>query len=287
MKKINSLGIILVSALSLFACESEQPQVVIPEPNDDIVINEPEFEDNDEEIIFGSDLVVEEPNRHEDYYLYAIGNTVDWPCIDDEYVISGTLTWLDPKTGIFGAIAHVSEGLRFNEDIYDTSVTDIVTIDATTEQDEFTDYGQTIETWTNFDFVIGYGTHSGMYGAYGRYTSEGGWVDNLYEVGWKDEVHVGPAFFLSEAPVFSDDAIYGFHIEITEVYDDCFDFIIVDEYMLENNIGIAFGMSGSPIIQDDKIIGGLKAYYVTEDDVEIYGCGTYVEDMLIEAGIID
>ena len=43
--------------------------------------------------------------------------------------------------------------------------------------------------------------------------------------------------------------------------------------MLENNIGIAFGMSGSPIIQDDKIIGGLQAYYVTGDDVEIYGCG--------------
>lgn len=218
----------------------------------------------------------------DDYYLYPVANTCFWGTPYEEMGYIGTITWYDPMTGIYGAMGHHGEGISDNSQIYEGYVRGISYV--TDDPDDV--YQAITDIEVDENIVFGDMTYNGNYGIYGNYTNGGGWIDESYPVGWKNEIHPGAATLLSEAPNMSDDYIYGYTIEITDVYSDSFDFIITDQYMIDSGNGIAQGMSGSTIIQDGHIIGALSGLYCTESDEEFYGSAVYVEDMLYEAGIL-
>ena len=221
-------------------------------------------------------------NTTDEYYLYPVANTCFWGTWYEENGYLGTITWYDPATGIYGAMGHHGEGINPDSEIYEVYVRGLGYV-----TDDPDDVFQAIDD-VEFDDSIMYGDmfYNGQYGIYGNYTNGGGWIDEGYPVGWKNEVHAGPAQLLSEAPNMSDDYVYGYNIEITDVYSDHFDFIVTDQYMIDSGSGIAQGMSGSTIIQDGQIIGALSGLYCTESDEEFNGYAVYVEDMLYEAGIL-
>lgn len=224
-----------------------------------------------------------------DYYVYPVGNTCYWDNVDPNYITIGTLTFYDPTTGIYGAFGHPAEEISLQGLSYDALVREVTIKRDYDESGVFEDYYQGITDIEYNDRMIIGDTfiNDGLYGVYGNYNSRvGGWVNELMEVGWKGEVHTGPAVIYSEVPNMSDDDIWVYQIEITAVYYDCFDFVITDQKMISSGIGIAEGMSGTPIIQDNKIIGALSGMYLTDDDIETVGYAVYMEDMLYEAGII-
>ena len=103
--------------------------------------------------------------------------------------------------------------------------------------------------------------------------------DELYEVGYKQEVHMGKAQILSDVSgqiqaydILITDLVYqpeesnkGIHIEVT------------DAELLELTGGIVQGLSGSPIIQDGKIIGAVTHVLVNDPTS---GYGVFIENML-------
>jgi len=81
--------------------------------------------------------------------------------------------------------------------------------------------------------------------------------EGLMEIADKDEVEVGQAYIWC---TLDDDVVKDYEIEITELAaDDMRNFMIrvVDEELIEKTGGIVQGMSGSPIIQDGKLVGAV------------------------------
>lgn len=111
-------------------------------------------------------------------------------------------------------------------------------------------------------------------------------LNNLYKVGYKDEVKLGKAQIIStideEGPKFYDIEIIKV-INQTSPSSKSMVIKVTDPDLLEKTGGIVQGMSGSPIIQNNKIIGAITHVLVNKPDT---GYGIYIEWMLQDANII-
>ena len=233
-----------------------------------------------------SDIYVSH-NVNDHYLVRIVGNTSVWSSSNSSYLTIGTITFYDPLTEIYGAFGHSVDGLDiYNSDVYETYVRELDFDEGTTLGGKKDKHQVISDIETNYNILLGDTFYNGECGVYGNYTNNGGWFNELYEVAWKHEVHTGPAILFSEVPNMNDDCIYLYEIEITNVTPEFFNFVIVDEFMVSNNVGIAQGMSGSPIVQDGRLVGALSGMLVTEQNIEFNGYGVYAEDMLKEAGII-
>ena len=110
--------------------------------------------------------------------------------------------------------------------------------------------------------------------------------NNLYKVGYKDEVKLGKAQIIStideNGPKFYDIEIVKI-INQTSSSSKSMVIKVTDQNLLEKTGGIVQGMSGSPIIQNNKIIGAITHVLVNKPDT---GYGIYIEWMLQDANII-
>ena len=101
------------------------------------------------------------------------------------------------------------------------------------------------------------------------------------EVGFKQELHVGPARILC----CIDGQVQAYDIHINSIdynsHEDNKDFVIeiTDEALLEKTNGIIQGMSGSPIIQDNKLVGVTTHVFLNDCK---RGYGIFAETMLGE-----
>lgn len=215
----------------------------------------------------------------------ATGSYMLGAWIKDDVAGVGTLTFVSP-TGEFGVLGHgMSNGE--NSDLLEVSggelyVSKIIGIEKGKKGDPGEVKG-----------VINYGASyhlgdvedncsTGVYGILdtddlNKYTKEG----ELYEVGYKQEIEVGPAQIISE---ISGEREY-YDIEITYV-----DYLalnsnkglhieVTDPDLLELTGGIVQGMSGSPIIQNGKIIGAVTHVLINDPT---QGYGIFIETMLEE-----
>jgi len=101
--------------------------------------------------------------------------------------------------------------------------------------------------------------------------------EGLMEIADKDEVEVGQAYIWC---TLDDDVVKDYEIEITELAaDDMRNFMIrvVDEELIEKTGGIVQGMSGSPIIQDGKLVGAVTHVLINDP---CRGYGIFIENML-------
>lgn len=201
--------------------------------------------------------------------------------VKDSITGIGTLSFIDPKTKLFGALGHeiiekttgkiidIKDGK-----IFETSVSHI----------ERSEVGAPGEKNAKFftDNVFGKVLENTDKGIFGLYTSE---LPNkkLYKVAKPDEVKLGPAKILT---VLKDNTIGAYDIVITKINNQNNQktknilFEITDGGLIQATGGIVQGMSGSPIIQNEYIVGAITHVVI---DNPTRGYGIFITHMLEEA----
>ncbi|MBQ1812375.1 MAG: SpoIVB peptidase [Bacilli bacterium] len=191
----------------------------------------------------------------------------------------GTLTYIDPESGMYGALGH---------EIIDKNTLSIVNISggkiykSNVIGINKSKKGNAGEKNAIFykDEVYGSidkNTSSGIFGKY--YVDKDSSI--LYDVANIDEIKLGKAKILT---VLKNNEIKEYDIKINRLSSSNLStknisFSIIDKELLENAGGIVQGMSGSPIIQDNKIIGAVT-HVVIENPIN--GYGIYITNMLNE-----
>lgn len=191
----------------------------------------------------------------------------------------GTLTYIDPGTGMYGALGHeiidrntLSKVNISNGNIYKSSVININKSKSGTAGEK------NAEVYKNIIYgSINKNTSSGIFGNYIKDIDSSNLKE--YEVANIDEIKAGNAKILT---VLKDNTVGEYDIEITKLNNNGLkniSFNIVDKSLLKKTGGIVQGMSGSPIIQDNKIIGAVT-HVVVNDPTK--GYGIYITNMLEE-----
>lgn len=194
----------------------------------------------------------------------------------------GTLSYVDPRTGAYGALGHA---------IVDGDTGDMVVVreGAILEADVVGvtrgtsgRAGELRGSFLKENRQIGSLDLNSVYGIYG--TMDAPVTHALYPdglpVGSRAEVHTGPASILSTV---DGSGMQEYSVEITkcirqdEPRQKGLTLRVTDERLLEKTGGIVQGMSGSPILQDGKIVGAVTHVYLNDST---QGYGMYIEWML-------
>lgn len=189
----------------------------------------------------------------------------------------GTLTFLEPESGVYGALGHSVSDSETGKliPIDQGSITDaqIVSIKPGNagnpgELNGCADLGKVLGS-------IRLNTECGIYGQ--MYSAVGG---RRIESGM---IAAGPATIISTLSG-RDSGEYA--VEINRVYNDGNGIhamlSVVDPTLLEKTGGIVQGMSGSPIIQNGKLVGAVTHVFVSDPT---RGYAISIQDMLAAAGI--
>ena len=190
----------------------------------------------------------------------------------------GTLTFIDPKTKLYGALGHeiiektTGKKLEIKDGkIYSSRVTSITPSNEGNPGEKNAKY--------NTNEIFGNIKENSEAGIFGQYTSTIP-KDKLYKVAMPNEIKLGKASILT---VTSGNVVKEYDINILKINKDKNKnmlFEITDNELLKLTGGIIQGMSGSPIIQDNKIIGAIT--HVVVDDCT-KGYGIFITNMLEEA----
>lgn len=194
----------------------------------------------------------------------------------------GTITYIDPATGKYGALGH---------GIYDdTSPVEIFSkgslIKSHVVDIEKGEKGDPGELIGKFDMSnnIGSVDNNTECGIFGNIIDVRKLCkENVLEIESSENVEPGKAYILSNV---IGDKVEKFDIEIVKINHDSNDMRqmlikITDNRLLSLTGGIVQGMSGSPIIQDEKLIGAVTHVMINEPTK---GYGIFIENMLKAAG---
>lgn len=192
----------------------------------------------------------------------------------------GTLTFIDPKTKLFGVLGHEITDINTgkiidikNGTIFNSTITSIT-------RSSKGDPGEKNAILYS-DKVEGNILENTNKGIFGNYTSN---IDDskLYKVANIDDIKIGSAKILT---VLDGEKVEEFDINILslkETPDNLknIEIEITDKKLLDETGGVVQGMSGSPIIQGEYIVGAVT-HVVVEDPHR--GYGILIENMLEEA----
>ena len=198
--------------------------------------------------------------------------------VKDSITGIGTLTYIDPKTTIFGALGHEiverTTGEKF--EIKDGKIFNATVTDNTKSEN-----GSPGEKNATYNESITYGEINANEesGVFGKYTEE--ILENeAIEVASKDEVKTGEAFIRT---VLNGSEVKDYSINILNINKDSdiknILFEITDQNLLNETGGVIQGMSGSPIIQDNKLVGAVTHVIVSDTKK---GYGIFITTMLEE-----
>lgn len=193
----------------------------------------------------------------------------------------GTLTYIDPNSGIYGLLGH-SLNYSFNNEFV--------------EINNGTAYEADVKSFTRSkdgspgsknavilrEKIFGSLKHNSNYGVFGSIEKK--MNRDVLPVGNLEDVELGSAYIYTSNAL---DEIHSYEIKIIDINKNHKDkniyFEIVDSELLNLSGGIVQGMSGSPIIQNGKIIGAVTRVLV--DDVK-RGYGISIVTMLEEGDSI-
>ena len=197
----------------------------------------------------------------------------------------GTLTFVDPQTGAFGALGHaisdVDTGIMLpvaEGGMYESAVVEV-------RRSERGAPGEIVGDFLTEEKQIGCVTRNCDCGVFGdNYT--GDLADALYPdglpVGARSQLHTGDAQILTTVDEYVQ--AYDCEIERLESESDAgtrsMVLHITDPALLARTGGIVQGMSGSPIIQDGKLVGAVTHVFVNDPT---RGYGIFIENMLYAA----
>ena len=192
----------------------------------------------------------------------------------------GTVTFLDPVSGLYGALGHaisdIDTGILLplaTGSILGSQVVD-VRRGAVGVPGELCGYFDREDTRG----TIEKNTAQGIFGTMD--------VEDRYgqavPIGHEDEIRIGPAKILANV---SGTEIREFSIEITRIYKGAentrnLTITVTDPDLLAITGGIVQGMSGSPIIQDGKLIGAVTHVLINDPTS---GYGISIDNMLRSA----
>lgn len=201
--------------------------------------------------------------------------------VKDSITGLGTLTFVDPNTGYFGALGHeiieksTGKILEIKDGkIFESKVTGIERSSEGTPGEKNADFDVTKQTGKVLE-----NTTQGIFGKYS------GKINNskLYKVAQPNEIKTGKASIFT---VIDGTEVNEYSINIIKIanYNNQKNknimFEITDEKLLSKTGGIVQGMSGSPIVQDNKIIGAVTHVVVDNPNK---GYGIFITNMLEEA----
>lgn len=181
----------------------------------------------------------------------------------------GTMTFIDPKTGVFGLLGHavsdvdtkIHMPLR-SGDLIEAKVTSIV-------KGRSGAPGQ-IQGNLNPEHVMGKlyaNTDFGVFGIAERVITK----NRPIPVASDKELRVGEAVILSN---LSDSSVEEYKIQISRVFPNNGErsmlITVTDDRLLAKTGGIVQGMSGSPIIQNGKLVGAVT-HVLVNDPTKGYG----------------
>lgn len=198
--------------------------------------------------------------------------------IRDSVAGIGTVTFVDPETGVFGALGH---------GICDADTGELVTFGTGSVMPSSVVSVQKSKSGTpgqlcgQFDLIHDQGwlADNRSTGIYGVLTREEFYQnEEALEVAGKEEIHEGAATILSNV---EGEAAREYDVQIVKVYhgDGGRDLLleVIDPDLLAVTGGIVQGMSGSPIIQGGKLVGAVTHVLVNDPT---RGYGIFIENML-------
>jgi stage IV sporulation protein B len=196
----------------------------------------------------------------------------------------GTLSFYDPKSGMYGALGHaitdVDTGAMLSVgegEIYESRVVDIL-------RSEGGRPGELMGDFMNDAKELGpltKNTQRGIYGKLNRPLSNALYPEGV-PVAPRTELVTGPATLLT---TIDDQGVKAYDCEITKLFSQnepgqrSMVIKITDPELLKRTGGIVQGMSGSPILQNGKLAGVVTHVYI--DDTQL-GYAVYAEWMLKE-----
>lgn len=200
--------------------------------------------------------------------------------VKDNITGVGTLTFIDPKTKLFGALGHeiieknTGQKLEIKDGtIYSSTVTGVTKSSIGSPGEKNARYDNTNVFGNVFE-----NTTRGIFGEYKKDIPN----KKLFKVAKPSETKEGEASILT---VIQDNNVEEFKINILKVNSNESSsknilFEVIDDNLLKLTGGIVQGMSGSPIIQDGLIVGAVT-HVIVDDPTK--GYGTFITKMLEEA----
>ncbi len=200
----------------------------------------------------------------------------------------GTLTFLEPRSGVFMALGHVIADATTNRPVEISDGRVVKATVARVRPGRRGEPGEKEGVFVENQDVIGTITANTDFGLVGRATGSGGLDDGgqAVPVALAREVVVGPAEIRT---VLDGTRVESFAVEITRVDQSQtspapkgITLRVTDPRLLEETGGIVQGMSGSPIIQDGRLAGAVTHVFVNDPT---RGYGVFAEWMVEMAGL--
>lgn len=201
----------------------------------------------------------------------------------------GTLTFYDPKKGVYGALGHVITDMNTQTPIVVGSGQILQSSVTSISKSESGEPGEKRAHFIKEGRTLGTIERNTPFGIFGKMTEnpEHSVYKNGIPVAFAEEVKEGPAEILT---VVEGQRVERFKVEIIHVSRQSAPetkglvLRITDSRLIEKTGGIVQGMSGSPIIQNGKLIGAVTHVFVN-DPRSGYGC--FIEWMLQDAGVLN
>ncbi|WP_342505124.1 SpoIVB peptidase S55 domain-containing protein [Sporosarcina sp. FSL K6-2383] len=196
------------------------------------------------------------------------------PFLKDRTEGTGTLTYVDPDNGTYGALGHqIIDSALKSPPSFETGAIYLSEIGQIKKSVPGVP-GYKISTIVEDEDFLGTIQTNGVYGIFGAWNSAHKKVlAEPLEIMHPEQVKEDVAEIFT---TIKGTEVQSFMIRITEVEQDQFHFVLTDPKLLAATGGILQGMSGSPVIQNGKFVGAVTHMFV--DDPE-KGAGLFLETM--------
>ncbi|KXH87493.1 SpoIVB peptidase S55 domain-containing protein [Sporosarcina sp. HYO08] len=198
-----------------------------------------------------------------------------FPFLKDRTEGTGTLTYVDPEKGTYGALGHqiIDSALKSPPSFKSGSIflSEIGQIKKSVPGIP----GYKISTIVEDEDFLGTIRSNGVYGIFGAWNdAQQKVLTEPLEIMQPSELKVGKAEIFTTVKGTN---VESFAIEITSVETEQFQFVLTDPKLLKTTGGILQGMSGSPVIQNGKFAGAVTHMFVDEPEK---GAGLFLDTML-------
>ena len=193
----------------------------------------------------------------------------------------GTVTFIDPDSGMFAGLGHgICDGdtgqliPMERGSVIEVTISGIVR-GLPGSPGEVKGYFNSEKLGSVFG-----NTECGVFGLFAKYPAGCG---EAIPVGGRSEIHEGSADLLCS---LDTDTVSSYGVTISAINpasqsNKCFTVTVTDPRLIAKTGGIVQGMSGSPIIQDGKLVGAVTHVLVNDPTK---GYGIFIENMLNQMG---
>ncbi len=196
------------------------------------------------------------------------------PFLKDRTEGTGTLTYVDPKKKVYGALGHQIIDSSFKSPPSFKEGTIHLSAIEQIRKSSPGNPGYKISTVVKDTEALGTIEKNIVYGIFGTWhETESNLLSKPLQIMKKDEIKAGKAEIFTTV---EGTEVESFTIDITSVEEDQFHITLTDPRLLEKTGGILQGMSGSPVIQEGKFAGAITHMFVDEPEK---GAALFLETM--------